>query len=194
MIIDETKQDTKLPAIMKAAVTLFVQHGVASTTIRDIARAAKVAEGTLYRHYKSKEELAHDILEKNLATFTDFMTRKAAEHKNLAGRLTGLAEAFMEAYEENQDLARFILFSHASEMGRLPRDMRQPRHVVLDILKEAVAAGELPPSADRDVMQAMVLGSLSRVLLAKAHGEVKGDLKGKSAEIGKALQRMLGVA
>lgn len=191
MIIDESKQDTKLPAIMKAAVRLFVERGVASTTIRDIAKAAKVAEGTLYRHYASKDDLARDILEKNLATLTDFMSRKAAEHKDLAGKLRGVAEAFAEAYEENQDLARFILFSHASEYGRLPKGMKLPKDVMLEILKGAVESGELPSGTDRDLLQAMILGALSRVLLGKAYGEVRGDLRAKTEAMGRVLEGMV---
>ncbi|MEK7466298.1 MAG: helix-turn-helix domain-containing protein [Planctomycetota bacterium] len=191
MILDESKQDTKLPAILNAAIRLFVENGVASTTIRDIAKAAKVAEGTLYRHYDSKEELARDILQTNLATFSDFLDRGARTKPNLAGRLEGIARAFAEAYEENQDVARFILFSHAAEMGRLPKSMRLPRHVVLDILKEAVAARELPASADLDLLQAMIIGACSRLLLAKAYGEVKGDLREKAPEMGRRLARLV---
>jgi len=194
MIIDESKQDTKLPAILKAAVRLFVERGVASTTIRDIAKEAKVAEGTLYRHYDSKEKLASDILQKNLATFTEFMDRKAFEKKDLSSRLRGLAEAFTEAYEDNQDVARFVLFSHASELGRLPKDMRQPRHVILDVLKDAIASGEVAAGTDRDLLQAMILGALGRVLLAKAHGEIRGDLRSKNADIAGTLQNMVGGA
>lgn len=191
MIIDESKQDTKLPAIMTAAVRLFVENGVASTTIRDIAKAAKVAEGTLYRHYDSKEELARDILQKNLATFSEFLDRKAREKSGLAGRLEGVATAFAEAYEDNQDVARFILFSHAAEMERLPKGMRLPRHVIVDLLKEAVTAKELPASADVELLQAMVIGACSRLLLAKAYGEVKGDLREKAAEVGRRLTKLV---
>lgn len=191
MILERSKQDTKLPAIMTAAIRLFVENGVSSTTIRDIAKAAKVAEGTLYRHYDSKEELARDILQTNLATFTEFMDRKAREKDTLAGRLEGLATAFADAYEDNQDISRFVLFSHAAEMGKLPKTMRLPRHVVLDILKEAVTARELPAGADLDILQAMIIGSLSRMMLAKAHGEIKSDLRTKSAEVGRRLLRML---
>lgn len=194
MIIDEAKQDTKLPAIMEAAVRLFVQKGVSGTTIRDIARAARVAEGTLYRHYRSKEDLAYDILEKNLRTFTDYLDRQVAGKDTLEARLYALTLAFVQAWEDNGDLARFMLMSHAGEMARLPKDMRQPRHVVMDILKAATKTDEVAMRSDLEVLQAMLLGALVRVLLAKAHGEVRADLASRAAEISRNLQRMLGVA
>jgi AcrR family transcriptional regulator len=37
--------------IEQAAVQLFVEKGVAETTIKDIARAVGLSQGALYRHY-----------------------------------------------------------------------------------------------------------------------------------------------
>ena len=37
--------------IEQAAVRLFVEKGVAETTVRDIARAVGLSEGALYRHF-----------------------------------------------------------------------------------------------------------------------------------------------
>ncbi len=45
--------------ILDAALELFIERGVAGTTVSDIERAVGLAAGTgsFYRHYKSKEEL-----------------------------------------------------------------------------------------------------------------------------------------
>ena len=44
--------------IERAALTLFVKRGIAETSIRQIARAARVSLGAMYNHYRSKDELA----------------------------------------------------------------------------------------------------------------------------------------
>ncbi len=47
----------KKDAILEAAARLFAQHGYARTSTVSLAQEAGVAEGTIFRHFKSKEEL-----------------------------------------------------------------------------------------------------------------------------------------
>jgi len=49
-------------AIMKAALRLFAAKGAAETSVPAIAQTAKVAVGTLYCHFKSKEALANHLI------------------------------------------------------------------------------------------------------------------------------------
>jgi TetR/AcrR family transcriptional repressor of mexJK operon len=44
-------------AILEAAITLFARNGFSETGISDIARAAGVSHGTIFRYFPSKEEL-----------------------------------------------------------------------------------------------------------------------------------------
>ena len=48
--------------ILNAALKLFSANGYAETSIRKIAREAKVSDGLFYNYFKSKEELALDVL------------------------------------------------------------------------------------------------------------------------------------
>ncbi|MBE7385284.1 MAG: TetR/AcrR family transcriptional regulator [Leptolyngbya sp. SIO1E4] len=43
--------------ILKAAQRLFARRGYGGTTTRDLAQAAEVAEGTLFRHFESKKAI-----------------------------------------------------------------------------------------------------------------------------------------
>ena len=55
--------------IARTALHLFVEKGITETTIRDIAGAAGVAEGPLYRHYESKDQLAWELFSTNYLAF-----------------------------------------------------------------------------------------------------------------------------
>jgi AcrR family transcriptional regulator len=48
--------------VERAAVDLFAANGFDGVSIADIAGAAGVSQGALYRHYASKEELGWALL------------------------------------------------------------------------------------------------------------------------------------
>ncbi|WP_371933371.1 TetR/AcrR family transcriptional regulator [Halobacillus litoralis] len=54
-----TEEDRKLTPkqeqILKAAVEIFAEKGYASSSTSEIAAKANVAEGTIFRHYKTKK-------------------------------------------------------------------------------------------------------------------------------------------
>lgn len=50
-----------LEHIQNAALMLFAQKGFYGTTIAEIAAAAHVGAGSIYRYYTSKEELVNDL-------------------------------------------------------------------------------------------------------------------------------------
>lgn len=54
---DRTKQQARAERILDAAVALVQRWGYNKTTIDDIARQAGVAKGTIYLHWKTREDL-----------------------------------------------------------------------------------------------------------------------------------------
>ena len=76
--------------IEAAAIHLFVEKGVAETTVRDIARAVDISEGALYRHFISKEDLVWHLFERHYVEF--------------AGSLWSLAEG--ESHRARESLRR----------------------------------------------------------------------------------------
>jgi TetR/AcrR family transcriptional repressor of mexAB-oprM operon len=59
-----TKEDAEKTrtAILAAAETLFLQNGVAHTSLEQIARAASVTRGAVYWHFQNKADLFHAML------------------------------------------------------------------------------------------------------------------------------------
>lgn len=67
--------------ILDAALALFIEKGVAGTTVSDIERAVGLAAGTgsFYRHYKSKEELIVPAFQRGVTrVFTELETARVA--------------------------------------------------------------------------------------------------------------------
>src|SRR2546427_4943899 len=57
----------KRAIILRAATRVFARNGYFNSKVADIARAADVADGTVYLYFKSKDEILHSIFDQNMA-------------------------------------------------------------------------------------------------------------------------------
>lgn len=61
--LEENKDLTpKMKDILQASLELFAEKGYSNTSTKDVARAADVAEGTIFKHFASKENLLYATL------------------------------------------------------------------------------------------------------------------------------------
>ena len=66
-VTTETKRATRR-RILDAGRRLFGTHGFEATTTRDLAQAARIATGTLFNYFESKESLATALVAEALTT------------------------------------------------------------------------------------------------------------------------------
>ncbi|UQS84849.1 TetR/AcrR family transcriptional regulator [Apilactobacillus apisilvae] len=60
--LDEESLTDKQKSVLQASIKLFAEKGYAETKTADIAKKAGVAEGTVYKHFKTKENILNAIL------------------------------------------------------------------------------------------------------------------------------------
>ncbi len=72
----------KLEDVKRSAVKLIVEKGYGGASISSIAKKAKVAEGYLYRFYKSKEELVGDLLNSKINEIADNLEASIQQSKS----------------------------------------------------------------------------------------------------------------
>jgi AcrR family transcriptional regulator len=61
--LDEMRTNLRRTQILEAATRVFAEKGYHRATTKDIARAAKMAEGTIYLYFKNKAELLLALME-----------------------------------------------------------------------------------------------------------------------------------
>lgn len=59
--------------IMEAGLVLFAQKGFALTNIKDIAEAAGISTGLIYRHFSSKEDLFNSLIANTIEELNKFV-------------------------------------------------------------------------------------------------------------------------
>jgi AcrR family transcriptional regulator len=78
---------------MDAAEQIFLDRGVAATSIDAIVAAADVAKGTFYIHFESKEQLLFALRQRFVHTFCDDL--QAAMNRRPVGDLKGRLRAWL---------------------------------------------------------------------------------------------------
>ncbi|WP_026692838.1 TetR/AcrR family transcriptional regulator [Peribacillus kribbensis] len=57
-----TKQTLKQKKIVETAITLFAEKGYSNTSTSEIAKLAEVSEGTIFKHYGTKDNLLLSVI------------------------------------------------------------------------------------------------------------------------------------
>jgi len=156
--------------ITAEALKLFVRQGVGKTTTREIAAAAAIAEGTIYRHFKSKDELAESLFIRNYLAFAGYLDRAASRATTADERLARMISWLTIAAERDGDLFSYLfLLDHGLESRLKPDDVTP-----LTLMRAAVAAAT--PEGDPELTLALVTGALFGVVRARRQGQLHRPL------------------
>jgi len=95
----------KREAILRAATRVFARNGYFSSKVADIARAADVADGTVYLYFKSKEEILHSIFDQNMAEAIAACRKLIENSRDPREKLRRIATLHLERLGADRDLA-----------------------------------------------------------------------------------------
>jgi AcrR family transcriptional regulator len=167
-------EDTKA-RLERAALTLFVARGVAETTTKEIAMAASVAEGTIYRYFPSKEQLALDLFLRHHKGLAEALTEAQHPAKGLRARIEAIVRCYCEWADRDWTLFAYHLLNQHSFLIQVPDGMANPVTVVRDVISQAMKAGEIP-KRNVDLAAASAIGVVMQAATYKVYGRFTGDL------------------
>ena len=168
--------DATRARIRASALKLFVSKGVKETTTRDLARAARIAEGTIYRHYASKDELIQDLFESHFTEFSEELDRvQSTAGGDIDAKLRAMIEYMCRLFDSDRTLYQFLLIVQHEALPTLVSRDNSPLQVVRRALSDAIKRKEIP---DQDVRlsAAMVLGAVMQPALALVYGSLQGRM------------------
>jgi AcrR family transcriptional regulator len=113
--------------LLEHAVELFARHGFSGTRTKDIAAACGVSEGILFRHFATKEDLYHAILDTHETESGEWLAemKRLAERRDDAGFVRCLALQMMKSFREHSAFHR--LMSYARLEGHTLADIFHAR-------------------------------------------------------------------
>ena len=176
--------------IARTALHLFVEKGITSTTIRDIAGAAGIAEGTLYRHYESKEQLAWELFSTNYLAFALELDRLQQEYDNLRDKLAAMIRQFCTFFDRDPVLFSYLLLAQHAQLKKVTPEMVTAVTVLQKVIAQGMARREVP-EMEVELAAAMVLGVVLEVAVFKAYNRITQDLSQLSETLVAACWRVL---
>jgi len=177
--------------IKTSALKLFVSKGVKETTTRELARSARIAEGTIYRHYESKDELVRDLFNGHFTQFTDELDRVQSDAPDgVRGKLQAMVQYMCGLFDSDRTLYQFLLMVQHDTLPSLVSRERSPVRVIRKVITEAIERREIPDQ-DARLSAAMTLGAVMQPALALIYGSLQGRMTKFAPEICAACERIV---
>lgn len=95
----------KYQKIIQAATKVFAQKGFYNSKVADVAKEAKVADGTIYLYFKNKDDLLISIFENSMDTFTGEIQKIVEGVSDPIEKLRRFIKLHLELVRQNQDTA-----------------------------------------------------------------------------------------
>nr|WP_218177638.1 TetR/AcrR family transcriptional regulator [Pseudomonas gingeri] len=159
-----TDPDSARGKLLQTAAHLFRNQGFDRTTVRDLASAIGIQSGSLFHHFKSKDEILRAVMEETIVYNTALMRASLAEAGSLRERVLALIRCELQSIMGGTGEAMAVLvyeWRSLSEQGQAKvlalRDLYE--QIWLQVLGEARDAGYI--KGDVFITRRFLTGALS---------------------------------
>ncbi|HEX7775948.1 MAG TPA: TetR/AcrR family transcriptional regulator [Parvibaculum sp.] len=159
----------KHAAILKAGLQHFLRHGYSGANVAEIAGEADVSTATLYKYFRSKEELFAAVVvnaAQSAAGYSDF----AQMEGSAAEILTKIAERYLDVQFDNRvnDLHRIVI-GEVVTAPKLAREMYQyvveRRHESFRLVLDAMVSRGLLRPHDTALSASLATGMIKELVI-----------------------------
>jgi AcrR family transcriptional regulator len=162
--------------ILRAAMKLFSDRGLAATSIRDIAKESGYTNPALYKHFASKEELALHLFETCHRRMWAYLNQAVVSATGFDAKLERYVGQWLELVDEYPEVVAFL-----SDTARVLWPKASPtvrRQTLIGLARSVVTAAkpsrEARPAVSPDVVAASLQGTLGEVFRMLQVGVLDG--------------------
>ena len=177
---------------------MFAEQGFHQATISQIARAAGVADGTIYLYFKNKDDIMANFFgNKTHQVFAHF--REVVDQAQGAEeKLRTLIQHHLEEFQRD----RFMAVVYQAETRRMSRmceeQIREMSKLYHDLVSEIIEQGQQEGRIRRDLyvglVKRFIIGAVDEVINTWLHSEGEYDLGSMAGPLVDLFMRGIGVA
>lgn len=143
----QKQSDATRRAIMTAARRTMKKRGFGGTTIREVAKLAKVATGSVMSHFGSKEGLLYSVFYDEIQKIADDVFSSIDATKPLNEALKFVGDSFLDRYasepELNADFLAHSLFAGGEWGQRFRAQVEQAGMQLAQLFRKAIEREEI---------------------------------------------------
>jgi len=171
--------------VERAAIELFAANSVDGVSIGEVAAHAGVSQGALYRHYRSKDDLAWSLFATAYLRMGTELGEIRSRQRDFKTRVGAMVEHFCALYDRDPALFRFMLIAQHDLLPRVRPDQRTPVDEVAEAVEDAVRSGEVAP-VNPLAGAAAILGVILQTAVFHIYGRLAGALSLRAASLTRA--------
>lgn len=185
----EKKNTDKYRAIIEAAIQVFGEHGYHNARVVKIARAAGVAEGTVYLYFRNKQDLLVSAFREKMDVFTSAVERELLGGGGVPAsvKLRRLVELHFNRLGGDYTLALFFQIHlrqpddtiRSAISGPLARYAR----VIDAVVDEGTASGEFLTGLNKKLARQIIFGAMDEVVSNWVRAQGKYSLPEQAAPV-----------
>jgi len=171
----ESEKEQIRQCLLNKGKELFIQYGLAKTSIDDLVQACGIAKGSFYKFFSSKEELFYVILQKQEEVTNRLMGGHLRENLPPKELISSFLHLTFQLADENPLLQQWF---QDGESGRIKRKL--PKHLIKDFAQDNTKKGITFVEAliQRGVLKKqdpeVINGVLHAIMLLRLHEEEFG--------------------
>jgi TetR/AcrR family transcriptional regulator, cholesterol catabolism regulator len=148
--------------LIAAAARIFSARGYEGASLREICAAAGILAGSMYHHFRSKEDLFVSVHAEGFRRLNEVVDRVLEGKTEPWVRLEGAVGAHLAELIENTDVAAVTGASlFHMENSHLQRRLNRQREAYEDRFRKLIQALPLPADVDRSLLRLTLLGAIN---------------------------------
>jgi len=176
----------KYHLILEAAISVIAREGFFNSTVSKIARAAGVADGTIYLYFKNKNDiLLHFFNYKTRQVFDEFR-KEVDKGGDAKSKLNNLIRAHLREFKKDRNMA-VVFQAEARQIRYFELYIKDITHMYFDLVGEIIAQGQEEGVFRKDMeinlVKRFILGAVDEVInraggaVSSRHRRPAGNLK-----------------
>ncbi|HBH28628.1 MAG: TetR/AcrR family transcriptional regulator [Desulfofustis sp. PB-SRB1] len=146
------KSPDKHKKIISAATKVFAKKGFFNARIADVAKEAKVADGTIYLYFNNKFDILISLLEEEIGKIIEHIKYTIEQETDPRQMLRIFAQKHLAAMKRNRNLAE-IIHIELRQSDRLVKEYRnQTFREYLDLISWIIEQGQKENIYRQDIL------------------------------------------